>query len=175
MIDAGVRVFKIEGRARSAEYVRTVTECYKQAIAACLEGTFTDEKIETWDTRLKAVFNRGFWDGYYLGQRLGEWSKNYGSEATKKKVYVGKVTNYFANIGVAECLVETQNVRVGEELLIIGPTTGCYEDTVEEIRVDLKAMEEAKKGDYFSLSVKEKVRRNDKIYKWEANNIDNKR
>jgi len=175
MIDAGVRVFKIEGRARSAEYVRTVTECYKQAIAACLEGTFTDEKIETWDTRLKAVFNRGFWDGYYLGQRLGEWSKNYGSEATKKKVYVGKVTNYFANIGVAECLVETQNVRVGEELLIIGPTTGCYEDTVEEIRVDLKAVEEAKKGDYFSLSVKEKVRRNDKIYKWEANNIDNKR
>ena len=175
MIDAGVRIFKIEGRARSAEYVRTVTECYKQAIAACLEGTFTDEKIETWDTRLKAVFNRGFWDGYYLGQRLGEWSKNYGSEATKKKVYVGKVTNYFANIGVAECLVETQNVRVGEELLIIGPTTGCYEDTVEEIRVDLKAMEEAKKGDYFSLSVKEKVRRNDKIYKWEANNIDNKR
>jgi U32 family peptidase len=174
MVDAGVRVFKIEGRARSAEYVRTVTECYKQAIAACLENTFTDEKIEAWDTRLKAVFNRGFWDGYYLGQRLGEWSKNYGSEATKKKVYVGKVTNYFANIGVAECVVETQNVRVGEELLIIGPTTGCYEDTVEEIRVDLKSVEEAKKGDYFSLSVKEKVRRNDKIFKWEVCNLDRK-
>jgi U32 family peptidase len=170
MIDAGVRVFKIEGRARSAEYVRTVTECYKQAIVACLDNSFTTEKIADWNERLKKVFNRGFWDGYYLGQRLGEWSSNYGSEATKKKVYVGKVTNYFANIGVAECLIETQNVRVGEELLIIGPTTGCYEDTVSEIRVNLQSVEEAKKGDYFSIAVKEKVRRNDKIFKWKKSN-----
>jgi putative protease len=167
MIDAGVRVFKIEGRARSAEYVRTVTECYKQAIASYLDNSFTDEKIAIWDTRLKSVFNRGFWNGYYLGQRLGEWSKNYGSEATKKKVYIGKVTNYFANIGVAECLIETQSIRVGEELLITGPTTGCYEDKVAEIRVDLKPVEQAQKGEYFSLAVKEKVRKNDKIFKFE--------
>jgi putative protease len=166
MIDAGVRVFKIEGRARSAEYVRTVTECYKQAVASYLEGTYTDEKIAAWDERLKSVFNRGFWNGYYLGQRLGEWSSNYGSEATKKKVYVGKITNYFANIGVAECLVETQDVRVGDELLVIGPTTGCYEGRADEIRVDLKPVEKAVKGEYFSLAVKDKVRRNDKIFKW---------
>jgi len=166
MIDAGVRVFKIEGRARSAEYVRTVTECYKQAVEACLNNDFTDEKITAWDARLANVFNRGFWDGYYLGQRLGEWSKNYGSQATKKKVYIGKLTNYFANAGVAECLVETQGVRVGEELLIIGPTTGSYEGKLNEIRIDDISAGEAKKGDFFSFAVNEKVRRNDKVFKW---------
>lgn len=171
MIDSGVRVFKIEGRARSAEYVRTVVECYKQAIQSYLDDSFTDEKIAAWDERLKKVFNRGFWNGYYLGQRLGEWSKNYGSEATKKKIYVGKVTNYFANIGVAECLIETQSVKIGDEIIITGPTTGCYEDTLSEIRVDLKPVDEAKKGDYFSIAVKDKVRRNDKLFKWEDSKI----
>jgi putative protease len=169
MIDSGVRVFKIEGRARSAEYVRTVVECYKQAIQAYLDDSFTDEKIAAWDERLKKVFNRGFWNGYYLGQRLGEWSKNYGSEATKKKIYVGKVTNYFANIGVAECQIETQSVKIGDEIIITGPTTGCYEDTLSEIRVDLKPVEEATKGEFFSIAVNDKVRRNDKLFKWEDN------
>ena len=176
MIDAGVRVFKIEGRARSAEYVRTVVSCYKEAIVAYLDNSFTDEKIANWDARLKQVFNRGFWNGYYLGQRLGEWSKNYGSEATKRKLYIGKVTNYFNQIGVVECVVETNNVSIGDELLFIGATTGSHLEKISEIRVDLKPTEMAKKGDYFSISVSEKVHRNDKIYKWvdTPNTIENK-
>ncbi len=176
MIDAGVRVFKIEGRARSAEYVRTVVSCYKEAIVAYLDNSFTDEKIANWDARLKQVFNRGFWNGYYLGQRIGEWSKNYGSEATKRKLYIGKVTNYFNQIGVVECVVETNNVSIGDELLFIGATTGSHLEKISEIRVDLKPTEMAKKGDYFSISVSEKVHRNDKIYKWvdTPNTIENK-
>lgn len=166
MIDAGVRVFKIEGRARSAEYVRTVTSCYKEAIIAYLDNSFTEEKIANWEVLLKQVFNRGFWNGYYLGQRLGEWSKNYGSEATKRKVYIGKVTNYFNQISVAECFIETNDVIIGDELLFIGATTGSHLEKISEIRVDLKPVEMAKKGDYFSISVLEKVHRNDKIYKW---------
>jgi putative protease len=166
MIDAGVRVFKIEGRARSAEYVRTVTSCYKEAIIAYLDNSFTEEKIANWEVLLKKVFNRGFWNGYYLGQRLGEWSKNYGSEATKRKVYIGKVTNYFNQISVAECLIETNDVIIGDELLFIGATTGSHLENISEIRVNLKPVEMAKKGDYFSISVLEKVHRNDKIYKW---------
>jgi putative protease len=166
MIDAGVRVFKIEGRARSAEYVRTVTSCYKEAIIAYLDNSFTEEKIANWEVLLKQVFNRGFWNGYYLGQRLGEWSKNYGSEATKRKVYIGKVTNYFNQISVAECFIETNDVIIGDELLFIGATTGSHLEKISEIRVDLKPIEMAKKGDYFSISVLEKVHRNDKIYKW---------
>lgn len=166
MIDAGVTVFKIEGRARSAEYVRTVASCYKEAIIAYLDNSFTDEKIAEWDRRLKQVFNRGFWNGYYLGQRLGEWSKNYGSEATKRKLYIGKVTNYFNQIGVAECVIETNEVNIGDELLFIGATTGSHLEKITEIRVDLQPVESAKKGTYFSLPVAEKVHRNDKIYKW---------
>jgi len=165
MLDAGVRVFKIEGRARGAEYVKTVVSCYKEAIEACLENAFTDEKIADWNARLAKVFNRGFWDGYYLGQRLGEWSANYGSEATHRKVYIGKITNYFGKIGVAEILLEAQNLSVGNEILITGETTGAYEDIVEEIRVDLKAVESAKKGDLLSIKTKDLVRRNDKIFK----------
>lgn len=145
MMDAGVRVFKIEGRARGPEYVRTVVECYKQAIQACLDGTFTDEKIAAWDERLKTVFNRGFWDGYYLGQRLGEWTKNYGSAATERKIYVGKGIKYFSNIGVAEFLVEAAEVSVGDKLLITGPTTGAVFATLDEARVDLKPVETVKK------------------------------
>src|SRR5574344_2415940 len=141
MIDSGVRVFKIEGRARGPEYVRTVVECYKEAIKSCLDGTFSDEKVKAWDERLKTVFNRGFWNGYYLGQRLGEWSKNYGSEATERKVYVGKAIKHFSNIGVAEFLIEAGEIKAGEKLLITGPTTGALFLNLEDPRVDLKPVE----------------------------------
>src|SRR5574344_2963463 len=142
MIDAGVRVFKVEGRARGPEYVRTVVECYKEAIKSCLDGTFSDEKVKVWDERLKTVFNRGFWNGYYLGQRLGEWSKNYGSEATERKVYVGKAIKHFSNIGVAEFLIEAGEIKAGEKLLITGPTTGALFLNLEDPRVDLKPRSE---------------------------------
>lgn len=165
MMDAGVRVFKIEGRARGPEYVRTVVECYKEAVKSYCEGTFTDEKVDNWDERLATVFNRGFWDGYYLGQRLGEWSSNYGSGATKRKVYIGKGLKYFSNLGVAEFLMETQSLRVGDEILITGPTTGAVFQTVEEIRVDLESVEETIKGEKFSMKVNEKIRPSDKLFK----------
>jgi len=166
MIDAGVRVFKIEGRARGPEYVKTVVSCYREAAEAYIDGTFTQEKIDDWNTRLAKVFNRGFWDGYYLGQKLGEWSQNYGSEATHKKMYIGKVTNYYTKLGVAEIFVEAQYISVGDEILIIGETTGIYEDILTEIRVDLKDTTKAVKGDYFSIKTKDLVRRNDKVYKF---------
>jgi len=165
MIAAGVRVFKIEGRARGAEYVKAVVGCYSEAIDSCLNGTFTDTKVADWDIRLAKVFNRGFWNGYYLGQRVGEWSKNYGSEATHKKVYVAKVTNYFSKLGVAEFLLEAQSLSVGDEILITGETTGAYEDTVKEIRVQLKPVDKVEKGTYFSLKTNELIRRNDKLFK----------
>ena len=164
MLDAGVRVFKIEGRARGPEYVRTVVECYKEAIRSYLDDTFTDEKIARWDERLKTVFNRGFWDGYYLGQRLGEWTKNYGSAATERKIYVGKGIRYFSNIGVAEFLVEAAEVSVGDKLLITGPTTGAEFVTLDEARVDLKPVQTVKKGQHFSMK-SVKIRPSDKLYK----------
>lgn len=163
-MDAGVRVFKIEGRARGSEYVRTVVECYKEAIHSYLDNTFTDEKVAVWDERLKTVFNRGFWDGYYLGQRLGEWSGNYGSEATERKIYVGKGIKYFSNIGVAEFLVEAAELNVGDKLLVTGPTTGAVFATLGEARVDLQAVDTVKKGQRFSMQI-EKVRPSDKLYK----------
>ena len=166
MLDSGVRVFKIEGRARGPEYVKTVVACYKEAVNAYLEDNFTQEKIDNWNKRLNKVFNRGFWNGYYLGQRLGEWSVNYGSDATHKKVYIGKVTNYFTKIGVAEIYVEAQYISKGDEMLIIGETTGVYEDIIEELRVDLQVVDKAVKGEYFSIKTKELVRRNDKVYKF---------
>ena len=165
ILDAGVSVLKIEGRARSAEYVKTTVACYREAVDAYLEGTFTEEKVEDWNARLSTVFNRGFWDGYYLGQRLGEWSKNYGSLATKRKLYVGKCTNYFANIGVAEFKLETSNLKVGDEIVVSGPTTGVIETVVEEIRVELLPVEEGKKGERISVKIDEKLRRADKLYK----------
>lgn len=165
MIDAGVRVFKIEGRARGAEYVKTVVSCYKEAIESYLNDSFTEEKIKEWDIRLSKVFNRGFWNGYYLGQRLGEWSNHYGSQATQKKIYVAKCTNYFKKIGVAEFLLEAQNLQVGNDILITGETTGAYEDTVTELRVDLKPVEKVEKGTFFSIKTKETIRRNDKLFK----------
>ena len=139
--------------------------CYSGAIESVLNKTFTEEKIQDWDKRLAKVFNRGFWNGYYLGQRLGEWSANYGSQATHKKVYIGKVTNYFKNIGVAEILIETQKLAVNDEILITGETTGAYEDTVQEIRVDLLPVDEAQKGNLLSIKTKSIVRRNDKVFK----------
>lgn len=165
MIEAGVRVFKIEGRARGPEYVRTVVECYKEAIQAYLDGTFTEEKKEQWDERLKSVFNRGFWNGYYLGQRLGEWSRNYGSEATERKVFVGSGVRYFSKIGVAEFVVEAAEMKVGDKLLITGPTTGALYLTLEEARVDLKPVEVVHKGEHVSFKVPEKIRPSDRLYK----------
>ncbi|NDV78823.1 peptidase U32 family protein [Dysgonomonas sp. 511] len=165
MMDAGVRVFKIEGRARGPEYVRTVVECYKEAIQAYCDGTYTEDKIAVWDERLASVFNRGFWNGYYLGQRLGEWSSNYGSGATKRKIYIGKGIKYFSNLGVAEFLMETQSLKVGDEILITGPTTGAVTQVVEEIRVDLKPVEETVKGEKFSIRVEDKIRPSDKLFK----------
>lgn len=164
MLDAGVSVFKIEGRARGPEYVKTVVECYKEAIESYYAGTYTDEKIAQWDERLARVFNRGFWNGYYLGQRLGEWTKNYGSKATRRKVYVGRCTNFFKNISVAEIQVEAAAVHQGDELLFTGETTGAYECVASEIRVDLQAAAVANKGEYFSLKTEEVVHRGDRVY-----------
>lgn len=165
MMDAGVRVFKIEGRARGPEYVRVVTTCYREAIESYCSDTFTQDKIDVWNEKLSTVFNRGFWDGYYLGQRLGEWTHRYGSGATKRKVYVGKAVKHFGNLGVTEFLVETQSVKPGDELLITGPTTGAVFITAEDIRVDFNSVEEAVKGDHFSIKTNEKIRPNDQLYK----------
>ena len=165
LLDAGVSVLKIEGRARSPEYVKTVVECYREAVDAYFENDFTDEKIAKWDERLQTVFNRGFWDGYYLGQRLGEWSKNYGSVATKRKLYIGKGMNYFSKLKVAEFKMETGHLKVGDKILVAGPTTGIVEASVEEIRVDLKPVEETKKGERFSIKLDQIIRRSDKLYK----------
>ncbi len=165
LIDAGVSVLKIEGRARSPEYVKTVSRCYREAVDAYFDDEFTDEKIANWDERLKTVFNRGFWDGYYLGQRLGEWSKNYGSLATQRKLYIGKGMNYFSKMKVAEFKMESGTLNVGDQIIITGPTTGVVEAEVKEIRVDLKPVEETKKGEFFSIQLDEKIRRSDKLYK----------
>ena len=165
MIEAGVRVFKIEGRARGPEYVRTVVECYKEAIQSYIDGTFSDEKVANWDERLKTVFNRGFWNGYYLGQRLGEWSKNYGSEATERKVYAGRGIKYFSNIGVAEFLIEASEIKVGDKLLITGPTTGAMYVTLDEARVDLKPVGVVKKGVHVSFKVSDRIRPSDRLYR----------
>lgn len=169
MIDAGVRVFKIEGRARGPEYVRVVAQCYKEALTSVLDGTFTDAKIDAWNEKLKAVFNRGFWDGYYLGQRLGEWTKNYGSAATERKIYVGKGVKYFSNLGVAEFLVEAAEISVGDKLLVTGPTTGAVFLTLEEARVELKPVQTVHKGEHFSVKM-EKIRPSDKLFKLVSTN-----
>jgi putative protease len=166
MIAAGVRVLKIEGRARSAEYVKEVCSCYNQAVLAIEDGTFNKEKTDIWRTRLSTVFNRGFWDGYYLGQKMGEWNTNYGSSATKRKVYIGKITNYFTKLNVAEIKLENGNLNKGDTILITGPTTGVIEYDVEEIRVDLKVTEAALKGELCSIKSGDYLRRSDKVYKW---------
>ncbi len=165
IIDAGVSVMKIEGRGRSPEYVKTVTACYREAIDAYNSGNYNPENINKWKERLKTVYNRGFWDGYYLGKKLGEWTEQYGSQATKKKMYIGKVNNYFTNIGVAEIKIETNFLEIGEDILIIGPTTGVLEEQVKEIRVDLKNVNKTEKGEVCSIPINELVRRGDQLYK----------
>ncbi len=167
IIDAGARVLKIEGRARSAEYVGTVTACYSEAAAAVADGTFGPEKYEGWMRRLETVFNRGFWDGYYLGQKLGEWSTTYGSAATKRKIYLGRVTNFFSRLMVAEIKLETGDLGVGDELIFTGPTTGSVEHTVTLLR-DASANEAEKvhKGELCSVQIAQAVRRADRVFLW---------
>lgn len=166
ILDAGVRVLKIEGRARSPEYVKVVIESYNEALNSICEGTYTAEKIEKWRNRLASVFNRGFWDGYYVGQRLGEWSHTYGSKATKKKVYAARCMNYFPKIGIAEFLCESGMVKPGDEIFITGPTTGVIEQKIEELHVDFKPAPVANAGERFSIPVERKTRRADRLYKF---------
>ncbi|MBP5711304.1 MAG: U32 family peptidase [Bacteroidales bacterium] len=168
LLKAGVTILKIEGRGRSAEYVKTVTQCYHEAVAAVTDGTYSQEKIEEWTTRLKSVYNRDFWDGYYLGRKMGEWSDRYGSQATRVKQHLGKITNYYSKLGVAEITMETNELSVGDDLLIVGPTTGVYEMKVNEIRVALNPVQKTVKGEICSVPVSETVRRGDKVYKWVA-------
>jgi len=165
LMDAGVRVFKIEGRARGPEYVYTVVQCYREAIKAVTEGTFTEERKDEWDRRLATVFNRGFWDGYYQGQLMGEWNKAYGSCATERKVYVGKGTKYYSKLGVAEFTVEATTFKVGDRLLITGPTTGVMYVTADEIHDDNGPVETALQGTRVSIAVSGKVRPSDKLFK----------
>jgi len=166
IIDAGVKVLKIEGRARSAEYVREVSSCYDEAVKAIENGTYNKEKTDGWRTRLSTVFNRGFWDGYYLGQKMGEWNTNYGSIATKRKVYLGKITNYFRKLNVAEIKLENGDLNKGDTILITGPTTGVVEYMADDIRVDLEVTEKAIKGELCSIKTPDYLRRSDKVYKW---------
>ncbi|PVZ07825.1 U32 family peptidase [Porphyromonas loveana] len=167
MMDAGVRVFKIEGRARGPEYVYTVCRCYKEAVEAYCNGTYDEERIAEWDKQLATVFNRGFWNGYYLGQRLGEWTHRYGSAATRQKVYVGKGIKYFSRLGVAEFEIEAGELHKGDEIVITGPTTGAFIQQVEEIRYELESVDKAVKGQRISIPVREKVRPSDKLYRFE--------
>lgn len=165
MMESGVRVFKIEGRARGPEYVYTVVKTYKDAIRSVLEGTFTDEKKDEWDKKLATVFNRGFWDGYYQGQTLGEWNKNYGSNATERKVYIGKGVKYFSKLGVAEFTVEAADFKLGDKLLVTGPTTGVMYLEAKEIRLELDPVDHAPKGTHVSIPVPGKIRQSDKLFK----------
>jgi len=165
MLDSGITVLKIEGRARPAEYVKIVSQSYREAVDAVYDGSFTQEKIDAWVENLKTVFNRGFWDGYYLGRKLGEWTKEYGSRATKQKVYIGRGSNYFSKINVAEFKLESGELNVGDEILITGPTTGVIQTVVTEIRLDLDPVDKAVKGDIISVPIAEKVRRADKLYR----------
>lgn len=169
MVKAGVSVFKIEGRARGPEYVAEAVGCYSEALEAICNDTFNEEKVAEWDTRLDRIFNRGFWNGYYLGQRLGEWSARYGSSATRTKRYCAKCTKYFSRLGVGEFLMESGELKVGDEIVIIGPTTGSIILTIEEMHLDSGPAEKVVKGDLFSIQVPEKVRLSDKLYLWEIN------
>lgn len=169
MIDAGVSVFKIEGRARSAEYVAETVGAYSEAITAVCDGSYSEEKIAAWDSRLEKIFNRGFWDGYYLGQRLGEWSAKYGSSATRTKFYSSKAMRYFPKLGVGEFLLENGTLSLGDEVVLTGPTTGALVFTVEELRLDLEPVQTVSKGDRFSMPVPAKIRPADRLYRWHTN------
>lgn len=166
MVEAGVRVFKIEGRARGPEYVRETVQCYSEALQAICDGTWNEERLAEWNARLSKVFNRGFWDGYYLGQRLGEWSSKYGSSSTRVKEYVAKATRYFSRLGVAEFKMESGEIHTGDELVITGPTTGAVIFTAGELRLDSGPVEVVRKGQVFSVAVPEKVRLSDRLYLW---------
>lgn len=165
MMEAGVRVFKIEGRARGPEYVDFVTRCYCEAVQSVTDGTFTEKKKDEWDERLARVFNRGFWDGYYLGQTLGEWTAQYGSAATERKVYVGKVTNFYSKLCVGEFKIEAADISVGDKMLVTGPTTGAMNFDLAEVRLDLLPVSAAQKGTLVSIKLPGKVRPNDKLFK----------
>ena len=169
LVDAGVRVLKIEGRARGPEYVYTAVKCYSEALEAICDGTYNAEAVARWDEELAKIFNRGFWDGYYLGQRLGEWSAKYGSSATRTKQYVAKGVKWFSKLGVGEFLMEGAELCVGDEVVITGPTTGALIITVEDIRVDGKSVDRAIKGDSFSIAVPAKIRPADRLYRWIKN------
>lgn len=165
LLDAGVKILKIEGRGRSPEYTKVTVGVYSEAVEAINNGEFTEEKIAAWTERLRSVYNRDFWDGYYLGRKIGEWTQRYGSQATKTKIFVGTVTNFFGKINVAEIRMETNDLKVGDDIMIIGPTTGVYEDRISEIRVDLKAVDSTEKGELCSIPTKDVIRRGDKVYK----------
>jgi putative protease len=165
VLQAGIRVLKIEGRGRSPEYVKKVSAVYREAVDKYFAGEFTQENIERWNAELMSVYNRGFWDGYYLGRKMGEWTKVYGSQATKKKMYVGKISNFFGKLSVAEAKIETHDLNVGDEIYVIGESTGVYEDTIKELRLDLEPVQSVTKGDVFSFPTHDLVRRNDKLYK----------
>jgi U32 family peptidase len=165
VLDAGVKVLKIEGRGRSADYVYTTVKCYREAVDSVLDGTYSEEKIKDWKERLATVYNRGFWDGYYLGKKMGEWSDSYGSKATKRKILLGKGIKYFNKAKVGEFLLETHSLKKGDRVLITGPTTGIIETAIDEIRVDDKNVDEVNKGEHFSIRVEETIRASDKIYK----------
>lgn len=165
ILDAGVRVLKLEGRGRSPEYVKTITSVYREAVDAWFVGEYNQENIDKWNARLSTVYNRGFWDGYYMGSKFGEWTEDYGNQATQRKVYIGKITNYFAKIGVAEVKIETHDLSIGDEIKIIGETTGVYEAVIDEVRLDLDPVKKVVKGDICSIKTTELVRRGDKVYK----------
>lgn len=166
MIDAGVRVFKIEGRARGPEYVRIAVECYSEAMQSICNGSYSAEKVTDWDQRLGRIFNRGFWNGYYLGQRLGEWSPKYGSSATRVKHYTAKGVKYFSRLGVGEFTLEAGELNVGDEVVVTGPTTGALIFTVTEIQVGCRPVDKVVKGDAFSIPVPAKIRPSDRLYRW---------
>ncbi|MCM1291741.1 MAG: U32 family peptidase [Prevotella sp.] len=173
MVDAGVTVFKIEGRARGPEYVAKTVKCYSEALESICDDTYSEEKIALWDEELRKIFNRGFWDGYYMGQRLGEWSAKYGSSATRTKEYIAKTKRYFPKLGVGEFKLESGTLHPGDEVIVTGPTTGALTFTVEELRLERDPVEEVKKGQIFSMPVPAKVRPSDRLYLWkQVNGID---
>ena len=165
LLDAGVRVLKLEGRGRSPEYVKTIASVYREAVDAWFAGEYNQGNIDKWNERLSTVYNRGFWDGYYMGSKFGEWTEDYGNQATQRKMYIGKITNYFNKIGVAEIKIESHDLVVGDEIKIIGDTTGVYETVVEEVRLDLDPVDKVIKGEICSIKVSDIVRRGDKLYK----------
>ncbi|MCP4909372.1 MAG: U32 family peptidase [Bacteroidetes bacterium] len=165
IIDAGVRVLKLEGRGRSPEYVKTIASVYREAVNACFEGQYNQSNIDIWNARLSTVYNRGFWEGYYMGKKFGEWTEDYGNQATQRKMYIGKITNYYTKLGVAEVKIETHDLSVGDEIKILGETTGVYESHIDEIRLNLEPVKMVLKGDTCSIKTSELVRRGDKMYK----------